>query len=155
MARSFYFNNQIDTVSCQSTSIRVSNQFIFDKNKGLVEDTFNYYDGIFGGFKLIDSNIAGELKGSFDLFVGIEEENKPFQSIKIFPNPANQQLFIKNIEHLTGTSYSIINVNGKLMESGVLDKGIIKLSNYKQGIYFLKLSYGRKTSSVKFIIKNF
>ena len=69
----------------------------------------------------------------------------------IYPNPAGEVLFIKNIP--PNTDYFLFNTSGQLVLMGKTD-GSIVLSNLRQGIYYLKLGEARKQKSMKLIKTN-
>lgn len=66
--------------------------------------------------------------------------------IEIYPNPASENIFVKTT--LTGLTYSIFDINGKLCKEGTV-AGSINVSNLSNGSYNLILSSGGA-----FIVKN-
>ena len=61
-------------------------------------------------------------------------------NVQVFPNPANDKLYITNI--LKSTSYRLLNVTGECMQQGVLKYGSNALSmiTFAQGIYILEMT---------------
>jgi hypothetical protein len=69
--------------------------------------------------------------------LNITEYNSKFN---IYPNPANDKIFIES--ELIHHHAEIFDINGKLVINRVLDLNIttIDISNLTQGIYFIKVS---------------
>lgn len=68
-------------------------------------------------------------------------QEKILQKIKIFPNPADEVLFIENFNHLTGTNIKIFNIWGVPVLSSqiVTQTNVIpvQIKGLNQGIYFI------------------
>ena len=66
---------------------------------------------------------------------GIEDQEN---TLTLYPNPAMETLYIKINRK---SSYSIFDINGKLVETGKVEQGKNKLDiqNYQTGIYFLQI----------------
>ncbi|MCZ2083337.1 MAG: T9SS type A sorting domain-containing protein [Flavobacteriales bacterium] len=61
------------------------------------------------------------------------------QEVLLFPNPVKNEINFKGI--LTQTSYEIYSVDGRLITKGNYNPGtLIKVSNLKIGIYFIKIN---------------
>ena len=60
----------------------------------------------------------------------------------IYPNPANEFLILENVLHGFKENYSIVDLAGRIVDSGILSEGKqkINISNLSSGIYFLKIS---------------
>ncbi len=93
-----------------------------------------------------------------DLTTGTEEQDagaKP--QVKIFPNPAGNQVFVSIHHELTGALLEISDINGKLMYSEELanPESYVDLSTYTSGMYVFKLmdSNGDIIESIKIIKK--
>jgi len=72
---------------------------------------------------------------------GLSNPNFQFEgSIVIFPNPANQILYINN-NNFADLNYEFYSVTGQTLQSGQLIQvnNSIPLSSFSEGIYFLKL----------------
>ena len=72
------------------------------------------------------------------------------QSIKIYPNPASDKLFVKNQGRFT--SYKIHSVTGQLLQQGKTD-GSVEISKLGNGVYFIELSDGATLIREKFVVK--
>lgn len=75
------------------------------------------------------------------------------KEVSIYPNPANDELHVKNIE--TNTTYDIINVVGSVVRSGYLKVGnnSISVQQLPQGIYLLALTTEEGKRTVHKIVK--
>jgi len=74
------------------------------------------------------------------------------QNILIYPNPANDKLFIEG--EFVGQNIEIFDINGKLVARKTTDSNItgIEISHLPQGIYFVKIS---NIVVGKFVKKNY
>ncbi len=99
-----------------------------------------------------------------NLFFSIGEINVPFvniathsinqdrPSIMVYPNPADDKLFIEFDTNLT-FDYSIISIDGKHIKSGSATKSeFVDLSIFSKGIYILKCSFDGTCIFKKIII---
>ncbi len=79
---------------------------------------------------------------------GIEtQEDEP--EIVLYPNPAEDKIFIKDIE--IGSSYEIFSFEGKKMTSGLVGNGSIDVQNLPCGTYIIKIKTDDKYVSYKFV----
>lgn len=79
--------------------------------------------------------------------------NTSLSKVVLSPNPARS---IVNLQHLDSdkkTSYSLIDISGKLQQSGVLEQHQIKVNQLTPGMYFLLLDNGSEQVYRKLIIK--
>ena len=75
----------------------------------------------------------------------VETDNYP--SLRIYPNPASEHLFIKFTEPQTA-DYSIFNIMGQIVKQGTLQgDDMINVSSLTKGTYFLKIA----GATVKFV----
>ncbi|MES2590122.1 MAG: T9SS type A sorting domain-containing protein [Bacteroidota bacterium] len=63
------------------------------------------------------------------------DSDKLFESIKIFPNPTSEILFIRNGELID--SYELFNLQGEVVQKGKSEAQIISLIDVPIGNYFL------------------
>jgi plastocyanin len=84
-------------------------------------------------------------------FTGIDEVLAKV-SIDIFPIPASDMIYISADNDLTGTAFSINNISGQQMMSGMLDRESpkIDISTFPEGVYFFILTDSRK-KAIRFI----
>ena len=63
-------------------------------------------------------------------------------SIKLYPNPANQTVYVITSEDLNGNAYQILDADGKIVRKGNLggNKTAVDLGNIPSGIYFLDVN---------------
>ncbi|MFM9944520.1 MAG: T9SS type A sorting domain-containing protein, partial [Bacteroidia bacterium] len=75
--------------------------------------------------------------------------------IEVYPNPADDKVYIKTPNHYGGMEVKIYALAGKLVQSN--DMGnleFINISDLKNGIYFLQISAGQNLLSIKKLIVN-
>jgi hypothetical protein len=74
------------------------------------------------------------------------------REIKVYPNPFNQNISLEGLE--AGQLYSIIAINGAILQSGILEKSmLVNTEEIGSGIYILKIQ-GKSSSKFIKIIKN-
>ncbi len=95
-------------------------------------------------------NLAG---GCNYITVGIDDANKEFNSLSIFPNPASTTLTIKNTM-LKLQGIKIINLLGALVYQSSINKNqtTIDIANLEAGIYFVQVTDENKNVTNKKII---
>lgn len=59
------------------------------------------------------------------------------KEINIYPNPANESVFISEI--IQNACFKIFDINGRLIKSGVISDSEIKINELANGLYFLKI----------------
>ena len=82
--------------------------------------------------------------------VGINELQVADCELQIYPNPANNQLRIKNYELRENTDIQIFDIVGKLLQSKIVNlqsEIILDVSHLSSGLYFLKID----NTMVKFV----
>jgi hypothetical protein len=62
---------------------------------------------------------------------------KLFETIKVFPNPTSEILFIRSGELID--SYQLVDMNGQVVQSGKNEVQVISLIDHPVGNYFLFL----------------
>ncbi|HEY8367170.1 MAG TPA: T9SS type A sorting domain-containing protein, partial [Bacteroidia bacterium] len=77
----------------------------------------------------------------------VSEAENELNTIKIFPNPAQSQLNIKNMP--ANTKYYIYSVDGKLLRSG--EESTINIEFLRPGMYNLYLETPNGTQTTNFI----
>lgn len=88
----------------------------------------------------------------FQTSVGIKEIVKT-KAIYVFPNPAYNRINIHSGGDLIGKSFQIVNINGVVLEKGVIKRKqtIIKVSNFPVGVYFIQFE-DQEYYPLKFLI---
>lgn len=74
-------------------------------------------------------------------------------SFYIYPNPVKDKIYLNIGNGLEAQSFSIYTISGKLVmaETDVRQLSNIDVSNLDTGNYFIKITYGKGTSTLKFI----
>jgi hypothetical protein len=70
-------------------------------------------------------------------------------SIRVYPNPAKDVLFIEGI--VSKTFVNVYNVNGVRLLSNVLSSPVINIGNLENGLYFLKITDRKGVTIRKFL----
>jgi hypothetical protein len=84
--------------------------------------------------------------------VNISEFEGNNKNLRVFPNPAGNSIRILNQE--LAFEYQIINILGEIDETGTLNPGgSIDVSEFEEGIYFIKLVSLHQSSTLKLIIR--
>src|SRR5690554_3073645 len=112
------------------------NSIVGDNNYGTyyaIDSLGKYWQGNVGD-SLLPSTI-NSLCASLSL-----EKSSDFDLIKVYPNPSNGKLYLDLKQESKVIHYSITNLQGKNVLTGVLNhsENCIDLSNYKRGLYFVK-----------------
>lgn len=91
-----------------------------------------------------------------DLAVSDNDIQSAIQTIDpvIYPNPANDKLFIATGKQITDPiTYSIYDLTGRILASGkTYPNESIDITSFSEGIYFIHLSAANKISAHKFVI---
>ena len=90
----------------------------------------------------------------------IEEGSQPLStqeeiegSLLVFPNPAQEELFIDASTNLLGSRYDVFDVQGKKVISGVLKSNSLNVSSLESGNYILRLTTDQGALESKFYKK--
>ncbi|MCZ8197710.1 MAG: choice-of-anchor J domain-containing protein [Flavobacterium sp.] len=88
---------------------------------------------------------------TFSPTASLTSTNFDFESLKYYPNPANNELTIENNNKIE--SVTIYNYNGQIVNESNFDSTLVKLNiaNYATGIYFAKITSDDKIKTIKFI----
>ena len=76
-------------------------------------------------------------------------------SLTLFPNPADNFIQIK-YDYLMPENYSIIDTNGRLIESRIIfseNDLLIDVRDLEKGLYFIILESSKGINSLKFVIE--
>lgn len=71
--------------------------------------------------------------------------------ISIFPNPADDFIFIENKDNSSPVTYQIINSIGQSVMSGILENSRIDISQLNKGMYFIYIKTNKENFQNKFI----
>jgi hypothetical protein len=80
--------------------------------------------------------------------ITLSVQNMEYRNLKIYPNPANNTLFIE--DYLPDTEFVIYNAHGEKVESGRSTK-TIDISLLKSGLFFIEISTKSKILRARFI----
>jgi hypothetical protein len=84
--------------------------------------------------------------------VGLEED-MDFSKINLYPNPADQFVFV-NIKEPEGVKYMILDSYGRTLLSSTLGKeGMMDISAFNSGIYYIRFNLGEQQKVAK-LLKN-
>lgn len=82
--------------------------------------------------------IPGEIAG---------QEPSPFTDIHLFPNPTSEIIFIRNGELID--SYQVLDMQGRVVQSGIKNAQIISLIDVPIGYYFIEMKIGEATQRTR------
>lgn len=133
-----------------------TNQFLnvgVDKNHNTQNKIFYNVSGSWISSPFFGSLMMRPVFGSASDFVaGVEDSQKESKKdILVYPNPANDRLYISNKSENQKINFSIIDLLGKTLLSNGLDEDYIDISMLESGVYFIQLNNGNKISTTKFI----
>ncbi len=81
--------------------------------------------------------------------------NKVSEFATVFPNPANDIIYITSVYNLEGIHLSIVNIRGQVVKSMSIpqytERSVVDISNLTSGFYLVKLQTGNSTQVVKLI----
>ena len=114
-------------------------------------------EAVYFAFRYDNSNGQDATRWRVDNFKLSGEENLSLSHSKdtkfsLYPNPAKTEFSIhqKNASALT---YQIINLSGKQVKKGRINKESISVENLSAGIYFVRLGLGSNTENLKLIVE--
>ena len=87
--------------------------------------------------------------GADESSVTLGKEDYAFNTIKVYPNPTQGKVYLP--DNLMNSNYTVISVDGKLIQKGVLTTSSIDFSKYNQGLYFVRLKSNSSMYSFKVI----
>lgn len=132
-----------------------TNQFLnvgFDKNFNSQSKLFYNTSGTWNNSPFIGSLMLHPVFGSYSEFTGIaDSQEKQKNDLLVYPNPANDRLYISHKSEIQKINFSIIDLLGKTLLSSSLDADYIDISMLESGVYFIQLNKENKISTTKFI----
>ena len=133
---SLSYQSKFNTSNPDSALVNVFNLEIpFDESTIL----FNGYKGSLDHTGLISKTVSGVYE-------------KPHEAkINISPNPAQNLIHLNSDLVLTGFNYSVIDIDGRSMTSGILKSRNINIEALDHGVYILFVYSGSKPYTSKFI----
>lgn len=93
------------------------------------------------------------LKNSTSSSMGIDEQTS--STLLVYPNPSTGHFIVEN-KDASNSTYLIMDLNGKILKSGVLQStnSIVDITSYPAGIYVLEILSNGETLSINKLIKN-
>lgn len=82
--------------------------------------------------------------------VGFNEIKKSFDLV-VFPNPANDKLYISHSSNESIEMAELVSIDGKINQLAVGSDESIDVSNIEAGMYFLRLTIGGESTQVSFV----
>ena len=82
-------------------------------------------------------------------------EQSDFNSISIYPNPADNFIYIR-YQNILPESYKIFDLNGRLVNSKIIDNEDdleINIGSFERGLYFISINSGENINNLKFLVK--
>jgi len=152
-----YNGNFITGAKCGGYNFGLINDSKLGKNNlfinGFFGETMNFYDGETAVSQIVSlgSNDFFVTRYPFPDFI-IDSVETPNFSLKLFPNPAQSEIFITNSTEQIGLQYVIYDITGKNIFQGELEQNInsINISDFNQGIYFIEVLTPKPTT-LKFV----
>jgi hypothetical protein len=148
-------NSSVDII-IQAVTLAMCNGDTFDPTYlGIIsDDTNNFYDYII--------DLQAETLTMIDLLgtklvygrqvLSTEDTKTLSNSLKLFPNPAKNEVFVADFSIDSKTTYSIYNMTGSVIANEKpLKQNSIRISSLKAGVYFLRITQKGKTYLKKFI----
>ncbi len=86
---------------------------------------------------------------NYDL--GLQDLENQQTNFVLFPNPSNETITIKGVENQVITKVEIFDLNGKILfsKNPNVKQFNIDISNYEQGVYFVKCSDEKNSNTLK------
>lgn len=79
------------------------------------------------------------------------QEEKIITSIKVYPNPASDRLYVQ-YQYYTANSYTLLTPTGEIVQTGKIGlENTIPLQGLSKGIYFLKIIEQGEIFTAKFV----
>ncbi len=125
-----------------------------DKNINTQDKTFYNVNGSWQNIPFTGSLMMHPVFGKTADFVGISTILNQEKSISVYPNPANDRLYIKynSSNYSQKITYVVFDLSGRiLIEKTSLVLDFIDISSVDEGVYFVRLFDGEIYSTSKFI----
>ena len=137
---------------------QITNQFLNvgeDKNINSQDKVFYNVGGGWNNSPFFGSLMMRPFFGAKSDLVGIENPTaKNDYTVSVYPNPANDKLFIKsNLDYpFQKISYTIVDLFGRTIFENILNiSEYIDISSLADGVYFIRVTEDKNSSTAKFI----
>jgi hypothetical protein len=150
------FNEISNAGFIDSNNFFTGDQFAIQEDILSNPDNYPTFNSLNGLTKIAIANLVGVATGNHNFYANhnkrtihffeylcdepvINQEKTTNELIHIYPNPANDKLFIENMLQ-DETLFQIIDLSGKIIQQEMIkaDNNIIDISHLSNGIYFLK-----------------
>lgn len=87
-------------------------------------------------------------------FTGVNETNNDKNVFSVYPNPANDRLYVKSAKNISskGITYFMLDIYGRVIKEEKLNTSeSIDISNLSEGVYFIRIKDDEHFSTDKFI----
>lgn len=131
-----------------------TNQFLnvgVDKNTNSQTKVFYNVSGSWNTSPFVGSLMMHPVLGQYSDFLAGVADLKEEVKLSVYPNPANDRLYISNLTDSHKITFSIIDLLGKTIINESLDSDYIDISMLESGVYFIQLNTENKISTAKFI----
>lgn len=134
------------------STYRISNDNIYWNINKMIEDKY-------GNLWIAGYNLYGVFKGNVNA-IGIEEQNQSSNVFLMYPNPANNKVYVKNeYANIEDVILTIYNLHGEIVYEKKIEKvlslnEIIDVSTITSGVYVVNILTKTQSSSTKLIISN-
>ncbi|QHI35998.1 hypothetical protein IMCC3317_13510 [Kordia antarctica] len=148
-------NASIDIINHVRTQILCDTDFFEPIYLGIFgTDTTNFFDYTIStdNQSLTMTDLLGERLIYGRQVLSTEDNEVLSNTLKLYPNPTKEELYISGISTNLKTTYTIYNLVGNIIISdNLLKQDRIDMTSLKAGIYFLKITQKDKTYMKKFI----
>ncbi len=138
-----WFNYRNNIFSNESLSNSISEQYNFlQANKIYERESLIYSNYLFDNEDLsytltwLESRLA-YLDIYFGIILSINEETSKTKVGIIYPNPAEDRVYIDSSDILIGKKFKIYNNLGQLVAEDVINNNYVSIKRLKQGVYFI------------------
>lgn len=100
-------------------------------------------------------SVSGSVQQPFEVFEVTSTNNKEFESLKLYPNPAYDKVIINSGVLSNISNYQITNINGKVVNEAAVSSNSteINVSNLSQGTYFIHVNTNNNSTKTYKLIK--
>lgn len=134
-----------------------TNQFLnvgVDKNTNTQTKIFYNVTGSWNASPFFGSLMLHPVFGSAAEFTGLTDTETITGKMVVYPNPANNQLFIDGFPPAKKISFTILDLLGKVVIPNSVYTNFIDISILESGVYFIQMKDEENISTVKFIKVN-
>lgn len=150
------FNN-VQDLDPNTVSLNLSSDYKPTSSSSYIIDQGNnsFYDtALFGDLDLSSNdrvfNTTIDLGAyEYNSTLGIDDVSLNTNSVKLYPNPVSDRLFIESTEQVE--SVAIYNINGQLLKQAIETSNGIDVSNLNKGVYIIQVKTIKNAINQKFL----